>query len=385
MQDLVTAAAEDIEIVFLYDSLHWREVYSPSLLAALGRSVDIADSAAAVHALQNDKLDGITTFSESQLERTSQLAARLGLRFHHLKTAVRLRHKYLQRCALRRRGLATPPFAMISRHSTLPNDLPMPCVVKPIRGEGSQSVQFFTARQDLQAFVHSLSADDRYVVEKMMSDASRRDPEWLASYVSVETVTKDGRDHHWGITDRLPLAPPLRETGAVAPSQLRRDLLGRLTELTSEALRALGVRDGVLHTEVKLTPDGPMIIEVNGRLGGFMGMLYRLIGVGDLVRAAFDVALDLDRPLFGKQPHGVAAIAIHYPDMIDSKHFNRAQEAIMDDPLRVALERNRRSDLEVFADAALGTEGRGLTAFFHGEDVGAIHRSLIKGEFHGIK
>ena len=34
------------------------------------------------------------------------------------------------------------------------------------------------------------------------------------------------------------------------------------------AAEALGVRSGALHIEVKLTPDGPRIIEVNGRVGG---------------------------------------------------------------------------------------------------------------------
>ena len=62
------------------------------------------------------------------------------------------------------------------------------------------------------------------------------------------------------------------------PTQQRRTLFTSrppsLTRLpwwlghTLTLARSLGVRSGALHTEIKLTPDGPRIIEVNGRIGG---------------------------------------------------------------------------------------------------------------------
>jgi hypothetical protein len=44
-------------------------------------------------------------------------------------------------------------------------------------------------------------------------------------------------------------------------------------------VRALGVQYGSLHTEIKLTPDGPRVIELNARVGGggienIFGMAY---------------------------------------------------------------------------------------------------------------
>jgi biotin carboxylase len=41
-----------------------------------------------------------------------------------------------------------------------------------------------------------------------------------------------------------------------------------LLEVLATAHRVLGVRDGITHTELKLTPRGPAIVEVNARLGG---------------------------------------------------------------------------------------------------------------------
>jgi len=51
------------------------------------------------------------------------------------------------------------------------------------------------------------------------------------------------------------------------------------------------MRHGVTHVEVKLTPDGPRIIEINGRLGGYVADIVRRARGFDLVRAALTVAL----------------------------------------------------------------------------------------------
>ncbi|MER5411406.1 hypothetical protein [Streptomyces virginiae] len=47
-------------------------------------------------------------------------------------------------------------------------------------------------------------------------------------------------------------------------------------------MAALGIRTGITHTELKVTPRGPRLIEVNGRLGG---------GVQELSLSAMDLDL----------------------------------------------------------------------------------------------
>jgi hypothetical protein len=67
-------------------------------------------------------------------------------------------------------------------------------------------------------------------------------------------------------------------------------------------LTALGVSDGVTHTELMLTKDGPMIIEVNGRAGGPIPELISLCSDADLAIMAARVALGIagafERPNF---------------------------------------------------------------------------------------
>ncbi|MGX1127902.1 hypothetical protein RKD49_000092 [Streptomyces glaucescens] len=61
-------------------------------------------------------------------------------------------------------------------------------------------------------------------------------------------------------------------------------MLEEVTGLTTRALDALGVRYGITHTELKLTADGPRVIEVNGRLSGHLNLMSRRVCGGDVVR-----------------------------------------------------------------------------------------------------
>ena len=79
------------------------------------------------------------------------------------------------------------------------------------------------------------------------------------------------------------------------------------------------MRSGCLHTEVKFTPDGPRIIEVNGRVGGGVPeMLERAAGIrlieltlrvalGEEVRVDGPVATECIGYRFFLQPPAVSA------------------------------------------------------------------------------
>lgn len=75
------------------------------------------------------------------------------------------------------------------------------------------------------------------------------------------------------VTGKFALAPPLRERGAFMPATLSEAETKAVAALAASAVLALGIRYGASHTEVKLTPDGPRVIEVNGRVGGLSNTL----------------------------------------------------------------------------------------------------------------
>lgn len=70
---------------------------------------------------------------------------------------------------------------------------------------------------------------------------------------------------------------------------------------------------GVTHTELKLSADGPVVIEVNGRLGGAINELYTLTGRYQPVRAALETAGG-QPPRDPAPPHSYAAVLWHHMD-----------------------------------------------------------------------
>jgi biotin carboxylase len=118
---------------------------------------------------------------------------------------------------------------------------------------------------------------EEYIVEQWLEGEETDRTGAFGPYVSVEAMAQEGRVTPLAITGKFPTAPICRETGNFMPHHLDPDLAGRVLALAVDAASALGVRSGALHIEIKLTPSGPRIIEVNGRVGGG--------GIDDLYRA----------------------------------------------------------------------------------------------------
>ena len=75
------------------------------------------------------------------------------------------------------------------------------------------------------------------------------------------------------------------------PHPFSKSLEDKILEVESKAIKALGITSGITHTEIKLTADGPRIIEVNGRLGGYVSEIIKRASGIDLVKAALMIAL----------------------------------------------------------------------------------------------
>lgn len=293
---IAEAAAGICELIWILDTSE-PEIGSMSrLLRRLGDVVDVAgmsleDAAAAIAA---SRPDGILALADSLLVWTARVAALLELKFMSPEVAERLTDKYAQRVALQAAGLPVPGFWPIpgdddeeGSWTALEQAARFPAVLKPRRGEGSRDVVRVESLQELRSKVAetptaSAAADSELVLEEYLRDRPGSAQHHFADYVSVESVVSAGQISHLAITGRFPPAEPFRETGFFIPCAFEDDQRAAIVEVASAAVGAVGVRDGALHTEVKLTPEGPRVIELNGRIGG---------GVPEMLADATGVAL----------------------------------------------------------------------------------------------
>jgi biotin carboxylase len=301
----IAEAAEDIcDLVWIVDTSLPEASSMSRLLCRLGGLVDVAgmsleDAAAAI---ANAQPDGILALADSLLVWTARVAALLELPFVTPTVAERLTDKYLQRAALQRAGLPVPGFWRIPDDDredswrALEQTATFPAVLKPRSGEGSRDtvrVQSFEELREMVAETPSTSDSLRpqLVLEEYLRDRPEYADHHFADYVSVESVVSGGAISHVAITGRFPPAEPFRETGFFIPSAFEEEQCSAIADVAAAAVRAVGVDVGLLHTEIKLTPEGPRVIELNGRIGGGVPeMLADATGV-ELLQIALRVAL----------------------------------------------------------------------------------------------
>ncbi|MFB6507057.1 MULTISPECIES: ATP-grasp domain-containing protein [unclassified Streptomyces] len=260
--------------------------------------LDATDHDESARRLAAHSPDAIVTFSESRLSVTAEIAERLGLPYHSPATVELLRDKYAQRRRLRERGADSVRSVAVRRPEDWAGALAavgLPAVLKPLCGEGSRSTHLIEDAERGAALVEQLlsgpGGENSLVLEEYLRG---RDCGPYGDHISVESAVTDGRVSHWAVTGKFPLEPPFREVGHLRPAPLAEAERAAALEVVTAALHALDITTGITHTELKLTADGPRIIEVNGRLGGFQPQLARLSGDFDAITLAGRVALGED-------------------------------------------------------------------------------------------
>jgi biotin carboxylase len=277
----------------------WVVGWSPDVpsLRALRRFGEVADlsgmaydeSVAHVVALRPD---GVLVLSDQPMRLAAEVAERLGLPFHSPHSAALLTDKFLQRTALREAGVPVPAYAPV-RAGDLETTVPFPAVLKPRAGAGSRDTFKVENPADLAQAMAGCDPDEEFILEEWLAD--RAGTHSLGSdVVSVETVVRRGVVSHIAVTGRFPFAPPFRETGSFLPSDLGSADQDAVRTVATAAAEALGITEGILHIEIKMTPNGPRLVEVNGRIGGGISELLLQVGGPSLRMWGVRLALGQD-------------------------------------------------------------------------------------------
>lgn len=87
--------------------------------------------------------------------------------------------------------------------------------------------------------------------------------------ISVELAIEENNPIALQITDKITNgAPYYVEVGQAQPASLSDELKNKVIELACSAAKAVGLTNCAGHAEIKLTPSGPKMVEIGGRMGG---------------------------------------------------------------------------------------------------------------------
>jgi biotin carboxylase len=135
-----------------------------------------------------------------------------------------------------------------------------PVIAKPVDATGSIGVSRLDGPEDVGP---AWSVATALGLERMLVEEFLTGPE-----ISVEAFSfGPGRHHVVALTAKETL-PNFVEVGHAVPAPVPADLAAAVTEQVTALLDAVGHTDGPSHTELKLTPAGPRVIESHNRQGG---------------------------------------------------------------------------------------------------------------------
>jgi biotin carboxylase len=269
-------------------------------------TVDVVDQRAVarqilrLHATHD--FEAIVPVMEFGLLPAALAAMQLGLPTPSVRAVQNTRDKLRMRRVLEAAGLGQVRYAhcqTLAEAGSFWRLVDGPVFLKPAAGSGSDGVSRIVDERDLQGawdLAASAPGFTGALCEEFVAG-----PE-----VSLEGYSVDGRFMPVALTDKL-TDERFVELGHSQPSRRTAQEYRRTCEFVAQALTALGVTTAVSHTEMKLTPAGPVMIETHTRMGG--DNIHRLtrqttgIDLADLT-----VALALgEHPALTPSDTGVAA------------------------------------------------------------------------------
>lgn len=208
----------------------------------------------------------------------------LGLPHNEPAAAEAARDKAIMRRQLQAGGVAVPWFHLFST-SDDPAEVaalvPYPCVVKPTNLNGSRGVMRADTPGQLVEVIGRLS---RLISRESVEPRPYLVESFLPGFeVALEGILDNGELTVLALFDKPdPLDGPFfEETIYITPSRLPPATQAAIESTTAAAARALGLRVGPIHAEMRINDDGVWILEVAGRsIGGLCSQTLRF-GVGD--------------------------------------------------------------------------------------------------------
>jgi biotin carboxylase len=291
-------------------------------------------------------VEGVVNCSESCLRTQAALVERHGVPGIDSATAARCRDKQLMMRRFEQHGVPIGRRRVVSKPADVSEAVRAvgcPGVLKPSTGVASLFTVRFDSEEELDRWFAQFDAaasghhsaairemDGRWLVEEYLDGPG----------FSVESLTLGGETTHVAVCRKGEMSQPFfLETGHTCPAPIEPGLSEEMQDVAGRAIAALGIADGITHSEMKLTSRGIRVLEVGARMGG--GSIRQVVKLAtgvDLLELTLELARGR-RPKIAPLTDRAAASRSWFPDRpCVVRDVSRADE-LLDLPGIVAVNR----------------------------------------------
>jgi hypothetical protein len=259
--------------------------------------------------------DAIGTFTEHTVIQTADTAYACGLPGLDPRAARRSSsNKLLMKKRCREAGIPVARSRVIprldrSRLELALRELDTPCVIKPIFGSDSYGVIKIEGNSRLDVVSSEILNNTRASKQEVFKNFGGTFllEEYVpGTMISVDGIVSSGDILIAGAVEYvMGPEPHFTQEANYIPARIEAREFDRARRLLVDAIQALGFDNTGFHCEMRLGPDGPVLIEIAARLPG--GPLQ----LGYLKSTGIDLTREIIRVWFGERSSFVASKARH--------------------------------------------------------------------------
>jgi biotin carboxylase len=262
--------------------------------------------------LARTPVDAIVPVDDAGVVVAALAADRMGMAHNPPEAVAATRNKVQMRRLLDRSEVPQPTFRLLGQSddpSEVAEQVGYPLVVKPLGLSGSRGVIKVTSPSDLEQTV------ERVRLINITSGSSPSEPLLMEAFmpgpeVAVEGLVWNGRLEVLAVFDKPEAldGPYFEETIMVAPSTLHPEMLEEVERVAGLAVSAIGIANGPVHAELRITDGRVGVLEVAARsIGGLCGRTLRFGLSGDSLESLI-IEQALGKPQDGRRLLGSTGV-----------------------------------------------------------------------------
>jgi biotin carboxylase len=250
------------------------------------------------------------------------ISAALGLPHNPVTAVAAARNKHRMRELLHEQGLPVPRFALFSvddAPAAIAEKIAFPCVVKPISLSASCGVIRANDRDEFVVAFHRVAALLEKLGEETLGEGTGKilvEDFVPGREVALEGLLTNGELRVLALFDKPDAldGPFFEETIYVTPSRLPAAVQREVASCAARAAQALGLGEGPVHGELRVSDRGVWVIEIAARsIGGRCSQALRFAAGLSLEELILRQALRMDIPSLDREGRAAGVMMLPIP------------------------------------------------------------------------